>query len=179
MIRFSKALLAVALMTNLSCVGAQSGMAPANAQILVLNMRMSSGQHQVLSARVVDSAVALKQPRVKGAAISYTVTDERNAPLMVGSMKDPRVLRGPLPAATQGEIGHSVTRLDEVDYILRVPYSNEVRYLKFLPAGATDAQSAPTAGSSADGSNNDAALSEASKAQPSQVIDLQQYLPKN
>jgi hypothetical protein len=177
-IRFSKALFAVLLMANLSCVGAESGIAQAKARILVLNMRLSGGQHQVLSARVVDSAVALKQLRVKGAAINYTVTDERNAPLLVGSMKDPRVLRGPMPPATQGEIGHSTSMLDEADYVLRVPYSSNARYLKFLPAETTTTPAAAV-GNGSDDSNNSAVRSEASKDGASQVIDLQQYLPKN
>jgi hypothetical protein len=171
-IRFSKALFA--LMANLSCVGAESGVTQAKARILVLNMRLSAGQHQVLSARVVDSPVALKQPRVQGDAIRYSITDEHDAPLMVASMRDPRVLRGPMPAAGQGETGHSASLLDAVDYILRVPYSSNARYLKFLPAQAITQPAAPTNSSS--GNSNSSAVADDGA---SQVIDLQQFLPRN
>jgi hypothetical protein len=159
--QIEKAFLLVALSAiNMCCVGAErvqpDAQPPATTQILVLNMRVSSGQHEVTSARVVDSPVPLKTRIARSAPMTYAVTDAEDNALSVGSMDDPRVVRGPMSPPGEAVSGHPIVLQDSVEYVLRVPYSKNVRYLKFL-------SSAPT---------NDATREKIANEKTQQVIDL-------
>ena len=149
---------------NMCCAGAEpakdDAAAASGTQILVLNMRFANGLHQVTSARVVDSRVPLKMRVLTGAVVAYAVTDAADNPLAIGTIDDPRLLRGPMAPPGDPSPGHATVVLDSTEYILRVPYTKDLRFLKFLTAAPADT----------------ATREKISNEKARQVIDLQPYV---
>lgn len=134
------------LFSGPGCIaGAQTPAAPAPTpvRILVLEMTVEGEVHRINRARVLESGVPLKAAHATASkAIQYELTDASERLLVLGSMDDPRILRGVLPPAGEPLAGHPVILLESADYVLRVPYSAGARFLKLSPQ--TNGESAGT-----------------------------------
>lgn len=122
------------LFSGPGCIaGAQTPAAPASTpvRILVLEMTVEGEAHRINRARVLDSGLPLKAAHATASkAIQYELTDTSEHLLVLGSIDDPRILRGVFPPAGEPQTGHPVVVLESADYVLRVPYSSSARFLK-------------------------------------------------
>jgi hypothetical protein len=152
-----------------ACSGLGAAQEPASAyKLLLLTMRASAESHDVIAARVVESAVPLHldAPTSSPSVLNFSVVDGIGATLLEGSVENPLVVRSPLPEPGKPIEGHAAVSLEQSEYLLRLPYDERMRYLKLWFGRKPASGSAPTPGGA-----------RAASAQPEpQTIDLKPWL---
>lgn len=132
---------------------------PTPHKIVLLTMSAAAGTHQVLSVKIVDSPVALQPGPAAdtGESLNYTVMDDQGHVLVEGGLRDPQLVRSPLSPPGEPQQGHKTVSLPQSEYLLRLPYSGAMKYLRLAkgkkPEAATarELKSAAAQGAAASG----------------------------
>lgn len=103
---------------------------------VVILMRVDASGHHVERMTRATLANPATPARAKAAAFRYTLTSASGVTLASGEVDDPRVVRGPLPPPGEKATGHAVARLEKGHYVIRVPESAAMRYLRIEPPRA-------------------------------------------
>lgn len=104
---------------------------------VVILMRVdASGHHVERMSRATLPADRPARAAVKDAAVfRYTVTSSDGVALATGEVSDPRTLRAPLPLPGEKARGHEVVSQPAGYYIIRVPESAAMRFLRIESRG--------------------------------------------
>lgn len=106
---------------------------------VIILMRVDASGHHVerLSRAELPRKPVARATAKSPAAFRYTVTSEAGIALATGEVTDPRVLRAPLPPPGEKARGHEVVRQATGYYVIRVPQSAAMRYLRIESRAAT------------------------------------------
>jgi hypothetical protein len=104
---------------------------------VVILMRVdATGHHVERMSRAMLPANPPARAATKGAAVfRYTVSSSNGVALATGEVADPRTLRGPLPLPGEKARGHEVVSRPTGYYLIRVPDSAAMRYLRIESQG--------------------------------------------
>lgn len=106
------------------------------AQVVILMRVDESGHHVERMSRAQLAGKPALPPAARGGAFRYTVTSADGVALASGEVADPRTIRAPLPLPGEKAGGHEVVRAPTGYYLIRVPESKAMRYLRIEPRGA-------------------------------------------
>lgn len=126
--------LLVSLLAVSATAGAQHKMTiPADRESrVVILMRVDASGHHVehMSRAVLPGKAPARAAAKAAAAFRYTVTSADGVTLATGEFADPRTLRAPLPQPGEKAQGHKMARQANGYYVIRVPESAAMRYLR-------------------------------------------------
>lgn len=102
---------------------------------VVILMRVDDSGHHVerMSRAVLPGKAPARRVARADAAFRYTVTSAEGVPLATGEFADPRTLRAPLPRPGEKAQGHEMAKQANGYYVIRVPESAAMRYLRIEP----------------------------------------------
>jgi hypothetical protein len=137
-------------------------------RLLLLTIRVSGASHEVVAAKVVESAVPLHldAPRADQSVLNFSVEDGGGGTLVEGSVESPVTIRAPFPAPGAPGQGHDTVTLEQSEYLLRVPYDERMKYLQLWFSRKPAAESSAKPGN---------ARPESAQPEP-QTIDLRPWL---